>query len=194
MHFSDFTFNLINGLAGYSNLLDYIMVSISKLGPYILMAATIIVYLIGIFKKNKELRTVAAEAVFKTAVAYSLSQLISCFASFNRPFVNKEVNLLYEHDANNSFPSDHSLGCMSLALGLGKYKYKISIDKCFYILAVAVGVSRVYVGHHYPLDVLGGFILALLISNIYEKHCKDIIRKIYFKLDDLVFKHIMKIY
>jgi undecaprenyl-diphosphatase len=63
---------------------------------------------------------------------------------------------------DGSFPSGHaatSFACATvLAFALPRYRL------AFLVLAAAIAWSRVYVGVHYPLDVLGGAILGVLVA------------------------------
>lgn len=182
MHFTDFFFNAINGLAGKFHTLDILMITISKTIPYILMAITVISYFYSIKSKDKELRLITVDTVVKTAFAYIISQIIGGFIYFPRPFEALESsNALYYHESNSSFPSDHSLGCMSLALGLSKFKH--SLGKVYIALAVLTGISRVYVGHHFPLDIIGGFIIAFVVGKLYDRYIKEFINKLYIAVE-----------
>ena len=184
MHFTDKFFNLINGMANKYDFLDNIMILSSKIIPYALMMIVVLVYFYGVIKKNKDIRLMSVNTVIKCVIGMVVSQIIGKFFYFPRPFVNNNVNLLYEHSLSASFPSDHSLGSMSIALGLNKGIGILSKVNIF--LAIFVGFTRVYVGHHYPLDVIGGFVLAYIISVIYNKYVFKHISSIYMKVESVM--------
>jgi undecaprenyl-diphosphatase len=64
------------------------------------------------------------------------------------------------HDG--SFPSGHATVSFACATVLSFYAPRAA--PAFYVLAAAIAWSRVYVGVHYPLDVLGGAALGLGIA------------------------------
>jgi undecaprenyl-diphosphatase len=64
------------------------------------------------------------------------------------------------HDG--SFPSGHATVSFACATALSFYAPRAA--PAFYVLAAAIAWSRVYVGVHYPLDVLGGAALGLGIA------------------------------
>ena len=72
--------------------------------------------------------------------------------------------------ASYSFPSGHSLGsfCFYLALAailtnrIEKFWLKITIWTVALSLVLLIGISRIYLGVHYPSDVLAGFVVGFI--------------------------------
>ena len=72
------------------------------------------------------------------------------------------INLLVSKGGKYSFPSNHAANSFVFATVLSYFYEK---NKTFlYILASAIAFSRVYVGVHYPLDIVSGAIIGYIIS------------------------------
>ena len=76
-----------------------------------------------------------------------------------RPYeVWKTVRLIVVPPGGDSFPSGHA-GTSAVAAALINQEYPGWLGALAVLYAVAVGLSRVYVGVHYPSDVLAGWLL-----------------------------------
>jgi len=76
--------------------------------------------------------------------------------------VLSDINLLVPCGGGKSFPSSHAVNNFSAALVLS-YFYR-EYKWIFFSIATLMAFSRVYVGVHYPFDVICGAIIGLLIS------------------------------
>lgn len=63
---------------------------------------------------------------------------------------------------DSSFPSGHTSTSFACATVLSFFVPRAA--PAFYLLALAIGFSRIYVGVHWPLDVLGGAVLGLAVG------------------------------
>ncbi|MDD3225438.1 MAG: phosphatase PAP2 family protein [Clostridium sp.] len=170
-------FRLINNLANKNTVLDKIMILFSKDVPYIFMAVIALVFILGVIKKNEEYRKVSVNTFVITVINLILSFIIGSIYYVDRPFVHNKVNLLIQHTSDASFPSDHATGTMSIALGLGKYNR--IFRSIMMILSIIVGFSRVYVGNHYPSDVIGAYIIVFVTSYIYNLKLRSKVENLY---------------
>lgn len=178
-------FRLINDLANKNTIIDKIMIFFSKDMPYIFMAATAIIFILGIMNNKIEYRKVALNTIVLTTINLVLSFIVGSIYYVDRPFVHNKVNLLFQHTADASFPSDHATGTMSIALGLKNYNKLLSV--ILTILSVIVGFSRVYVGHHYPFDIIGAYIIVFITNYIYNIKLRDRIGILYERIENKIF-------
>ncbi|HYO06070.1 MAG TPA: phosphatase PAP2 family protein [Phototrophicaceae bacterium] len=87
-----------------------------------------------------------------------------------RPLI-PETGFLIPADSKFSFPSGHALivsAAASTVLSLFRdSKKKLSVSLALTIESALVCISRVYVGGHYPLDIIGGLLLGVGISFLF---------------------------
>ena len=67
-----------------------------------------------------------------------------------------------DHRSNTSFPSQHASGSAAVAVLVTRRHPRVAW--LFWILAAVICVSRIYLGRHFPSDVLTGFLLGMISS------------------------------
>lgn len=148
----------INGFAGQSAVLDAFGLFIARDLVYIVFAVAIVC--LGMLLKKKEWRPVVY--FFATLiVSFIVLQLVSLLNYDHRPFMDHTLAQLLPHAPGKSFPSDHTTISTAIAAGilfLTRFK-KTGI--ALLIAALLIGTARVYVGVHYPADILGGLFTGL---------------------------------
>ncbi len=89
----------------------------------------------------------------------------------SRPFHNLLITPLYP-ETGYSFPSQHMAIFSALAISMFLINKKAGL--VFSFIAILVGISRIIIGVHYPIDILGGLIVGVLISLIFIEIYKKI--------------------
>jgi undecaprenyl-diphosphatase len=94
-----------------------------------------------------------------SGIALVLNVPVRAIVQRPRPFVAHpgQLDLLTNHQANGSFASDHATFTAAIAVGL------LLIHRKFGLIAAGLaafeGFLRVFMGVHYPTDVVGGYAL-----------------------------------
>ena len=104
-----------------------------------------------------------------------------------RPFFNSGINFIKPLGARapelsiwSSFPSDNAVMFFSLATGIFLISRRVGLLTYLYVLAV-ICFPRVYLGYHYPTDILAGAILGISITYLIsiEKVSRPVIQKVF---------------
>ncbi len=153
-------FTLINGRLT-SSLLDVIMPFITDKSHFIAFGAVAILLII-LRGKKREIRALIIVAVVVLVSDFMAAHLKVLFGRIRPCHALTGVKLLVGCGGSYSFPSGHATNIFAamVFLSLRYKKYR----PFFIAVAVAVAYSRVYVGVHYPLDVLGGAILGTFVA------------------------------
>ena len=126
---------------------------------YVFCIAAPVSYLIaGMSKKDQSLKKTALYITESIVVSQVISFSMKSIVNRDRPGV-KDPTL---HPINNtntaSFPSGHTSAAFALATSMTIVKPKWYVYVPMFTWASLVGYSRMYLGVHYPSDVLVGFV------------------------------------
>ena len=156
---------------------DFIMPAITDLGGFVVLCLILVIIIIySVFFKKETLKKIAVLTLFTLLFSGLIAVLVKHLIHEPRPFaVLDNVRLLIMENDPLSFPSGHSASTFAvvsfLILNMKKLSrhYKI-IDLCLIIFAVIIPFSRMYVGVHYPLDVLAGCLLGIISALIVNRY------------------------
>lgn len=156
-------FQLINGWAGRSNFLDQIGIFFAKMSPYGLAVFLIVAWFWNRNAPEKRIALVIAGMTF--GVSEALAKFLGQLHYHVQPFVTLQAHQLITKEVNNSFPSDHTILMFSFLFVLF-LAVKANRRWVYLGWAILASTARIFVGVHYPSDVLVAALLASLTGSI----------------------------
>lgn len=148
-----FLFQKINSLAGQWNWLDFLAIFFAKYFEYFLVGLVFLLF----FKKRKIIFQVFLAAILSRLV---ITDIIRWIFPRVRPFVENQANLLIsQNPQESSFPSGHAAFYFAIAAVVYFYNKKAGL--LFFIAAFLIGLARVFVGVHWPFDILAGALVGI---------------------------------
>lgn len=161
-HFDQHWELVINGWSRISPVLNDLAIVLAKYAPEIWAVIFLIMWFWPPLRQNRSRRAVVY-AVVAGVVALVINVVLShLFAYRPRPFVFEPhlIHQLITHKRDTSFPSDHAAGSFGFAIGLF---FAGATDGILALaLAVAVAIARVFVGVHWPTDVMVGALVGIV--------------------------------
>ena len=161
--------------------LDLTMQSISEIGDVYYMLIFAIILLI-----IKKTRRIGLALMILLVLATLLTGYIKCGVDRDRPSLDYEGTpfpielsqdtfaLFCEGSFNASYPSGHAARATIFGIILGFALSQRFPRGCYLLLLypLLMSISRIYVIHHFPMDVIGGTILGIMLAGVIAKKTK----------------------
>jgi membrane-associated phospholipid phosphatase len=157
-------FRDVHSFEQHTSWLHGVMIWEAKDGVALLALALLVGYLVA-RRAGDALHRVSVDvwAALAALVAVAVAQPINHAVDRSRPFVaHPGVHILITHAKEAGFPSDHATAAGAVALGL--WFVRRWLGAVATLLALLLAFSRVYVGVHYPVDVLAGAALGTAVG------------------------------
>jgi len=174
---NDTIFYFFYNLAHQSKILDQIIVFFAVYFPYlvIILAGVFLLMHHEVFKAESTFQVFLEKkkeilgAFFTGTLAWISAHILKFLFHTPRPFeVFPKIESLIS-ETGYTFPSGHAAFFSALALSIFFFHKKAGY--IFMFFALIIGLARVVAGIHFPIDILGGFVLgaaiAYFVKNIY---------------------------
>lgn len=158
-------YKTINGLSGGS-FADRLFELLAKDLPAVLVVLVALTFLIAWRGRREERRRGAVLATAAAGLALLVNQPIAHAVARVRPYLTHptHAHLLIARSHDPSFPSDHATGAFALAFGV--WLYDRTVGTILLVIAAILAFSRVYVGTHYPGDVVAGALIGIAVAGL----------------------------
>lgn len=150
-------FRVINGWSG-ADLADDWMTFVAQDLIYAVVAVLAVLCLRRL--RSKDFRPVLL-CTGGLAVTFALGLLAAAAHPERRPFQSHRVHQVIDHSPGQSFPSDHAMAAFGIALVVLVFLSR-PWGVALFVVAALIGFARVYSGVHYPGDVAGSLLVAVL--------------------------------
>ena len=142
-------------------LLDAVMIGLTTMGSTIILVPLFIA-VVGLLLRSRR---------FGAALFFAVSTIGALVIDFTMKLIFERPRPKLDYAAvlpDYSFPSGHSMNGIVFYVGLGLIVWSVygrriglAATTALAVLALGIGVSRIYLGYHYLTDVVGGFLAGI---------------------------------
>jgi undecaprenyl-diphosphatase len=145
---------------------DPVLLTIAKVCAEQLIWLIPLAVLVGWLSGAEKTRKLMLQATASAIIGMLLNQLIGLFWQHPRPFMMGLGHTFVPHVADSSFPSDHLTLLWAVAFSFLFHRRLRAIGLMLALLGLPVAWARIYVGVHFPLDMLGAAAVAALSAGL----------------------------
>jgi undecaprenyl-diphosphatase len=159
-------FRAINRLAGRNPALDTMMILITYGARFLYGSLLVLMWL-----RSNTHKKITLYGVVSLGAALLLDRFIRLFYFKPRPFIKHNAHYLIPSKNDSSFPSKHTILVFALATSVLLQERIVGLF--MWLFALLTGFSRIWVGHHYPVDIISSAFLGSIMSVFIKKFSRS---------------------
>lgn len=160
-------YRLINSLAGRWPPVDELFRFLAN--DYVVPTLIVAMLVAGWFSGEARWRRLVLYALLALLLANGIVKLFNLAWFRPRPFTYNDVAVLFYYPSDSSFPSNSAAAIWSLAWSAWLGQRESRLTRWGVALAALMAISRVWVGVHYPLDIVGGALVGMVAAALVRR-------------------------
>lgn len=137
------------------------------------------VLIAGWLRGNERTRLIMLEAAASGLAGLLINQVIALFWQHERPFMLGLGHTYLAHRADSSFPSDHLTLLWAVSFSFLMHRRPRLAGLALTLLGLPVAWARIYLGVHFPLDMVGAALVAILSAWLVFREQSWVARPLY---------------
>ena len=154
----------LNGFVGRAPAFDAVieLVASDYLVPVALALTLLALWFAGDTASRSRYQYGIIAAVFAVALSNGSIEILNNFVFRDRPFVDHEVSLLFYEPTDSSFPANAA--ALAFGVSAAVWAFNRRVGSALLAVSLLYAFSRVYVGVHYPFDVIAGGLIGVVAA------------------------------
>jgi undecaprenyl-diphosphatase len=122
---------------------------------------------------NPKWKLACASGYLSAAVAYVVAFVIHHIYDRPRPYEAHAIRHPWSASTDASFPSDHT--SLSFAIAFAVLAFDTVTGVVFLVVAAIIGIGRLFIGAHYPGDVLMGVLVGAVVAFVVVRRLRPFV-------------------
>jgi undecaprenyl-diphosphatase len=139
----------------------------------------IITVLLWLFARpggDRKWKLAAGSALGSAALALIVNQIVHAIWDRPRPYEDHVISHPWSGSTDASFPSDHASA--SVAIAVAVFMFDRIVGGLFLVAAALIAIGRIFVGAHYPSDVLASIVVGVASAVVVVKLARPLIARL----------------
>jgi membrane-associated phospholipid phosphatase len=167
-------YHAINQFVADHSWLGHGLTAIENWAVPVIAVATVALWMLARPGSERKWKLASASALASAALALLVNQVIADFWHRARPFAtHSDAHVWGSRSRDPSFPSDHASAAFAIAFAV--FLFDRVVGSVFLAAAAVIGVGRVFIGAHYPADVLAGCLVGLASALLVARLARPVI-------------------